>query len=88
MKTPPLPDARPCPFCGATEIHVEQLPRPVDGQPTTAVVSCASCLAVGPTQHLQSIAQATAAWISRFGDDGISDASVTGADECIFFLNL
>lgn len=84
-----LPKARPCPFCGAPEILIEQLPwPPARDQPVTAVVSCPNCLAVGPTAYEQSIEQATAAWITRHGDDSISDASVTGADECIFFLNL
>lgn len=91
MKAPraaALPRARPCPFCGALEIHVEELPRPASGQPVTAIVSCPQCLAVGPTEHQQSVEQAVAAWIRRHGDDTISTLGSTAADECVFFLNL
>jgi Lar family restriction alleviation protein len=51
-------DPRDCPFCGGSQIHTEAF----DG---TAIVSCQTCLAVGPVTSEQSVSQAWKRWNER-----------------------
>lgn len=76
---------RQCPFCGGVEIDLETLPRPANGRPTTALVSCRGCGATGPVESEQNLEQALAAWISRPGDDTLDSCCAT---DPVFFLNL